>query len=487
MSISCLDLDASGALWVGTLFNGLYCYQNGRVSHFSLKEGLKSDTINCLIEDRDGCLWVGMAYGVNRIKDGKVMGLPSGFDISCFVSAFHEDEDGRMWIGTLDKGLMSLDKNGVESFTVENGFCTNSILSIIEDDQQRFWISCEKGIFLISKNELAEYGNHKISRFRYRLFNESDGLISSGIGPSGGFSFAAKTHDGRLWFSTCKGLAMIDPQAPFNRHSFKAAFIKSLSANGQSFAPSGDFVFPPETKRIDFLLDVINFRDYKDTRIRHRLLGLDEKWTEIKGDAELTARYDRLRKGTYKFELEILDSNDEWTDCGSPISIRIRPQFHQTVFFYILVAALAAGVFFVGNKAKKRWQIKKRLKKYESAKLTEEKSEAYLKTIVDLMEKETLFKNKDLNLSKLAERASIPTAFISQILHTQLKTNFYDFINMYRVNHAKTIILSPKNAYFKIEAIGRESGFKSKSSFFRAFKKFTGMTPSEFRKNHSPS
>jgi len=110
-----------------------------------------------------------------------------------------------------------------------------------------------------------------------------------------------------------------------------------------------------------------------------------------------------------------------------------------------------------------------------------------LKTIVDLMEKETLFKNKDLNLSKLAERASIPTAFISQILHTQLKTNFYDFINMYRVNHAKTIILSPKNAYFKIEAIGRESGFKSKSSFFRAFKKFTGMTPSEFRKNHSPS
>jgi len=354
MSISCLDLDASGALWVGTLFNGLYCYQNGRVSHFSLKEGLKSDTINCLIEDRDGCLWVGMAYGVNRIKDGKVMGLPSGFDISCFVSAFHEDEDGRMWIGTLDKGLMSLDKNGVESFTVENGFCTNSILSIIEDDQQRFWISCEKGIFLISKNELAEYGNHKISRFRYRLFNESDGLISSGIGPSGGFSFAAKTHDGRLWFSTCKGLAMIDPQAPFNRHCFKAALIKSLSANGQSFAPSGDFVFPPETKRIDFLLDVINFRDYKDTRIRHRLLGLDEKWTEIKGDAELTARYDRLRKGTYKFELEILDSNDEWTDCGSPISIRIRPQFHQTVFFYILVAALAAGVFFVGNKAKKR-------------------------------------------------------------------------------------------------------------------------------------
>ncbi len=485
INISCLDLDRSGTLWVGTSMNGLFSYQKGRISHYSKEKGLKSDIIGCLHEDRDGYLWVGTAYGVNLIKEGKIFNLPDQLNISCFVSAFYEDEEGRMWMATVGKGLMLLDKNRLESFTLEDGLYSNSIYAILEDEHQRFWMSCEKGIFFVSKKELMDYGNHKIPQIRYWALNESEGLISSGVGPAGGHSFATKTRDGRLWFSTVKGLAMIDPNTQFNRRHFKSALIKSLSVNDRSIVPSREHVFPPRTKKIDFLLDIINFKDYDNTRIRYRLSGLEEKWTEMRGDMEMVVRYSRLSKGTYQFELEILDSDDEWTDCCFPVIIRILPHFYHTAWFYILVAIFLACAAFIGSKAKKRLQIRRMLKKYKSAKLTPNKSEAYLKTIVDLLEKESLFKNKDLNLPKLAEKASIPSAFISQIINTRLKMNFYDFLNMHRVEYVKKSLLSQDKIHLKIEAIGLEAGFKSKASFFRAFKKFTGMTPSEFKKNHS--
>jgi len=87
----------------------------------------------------------------------------------------------------------------------------------------------------------------------------------------------------------------------------------------------------------------------------------------------------------------------------------------------------------------------------------------------------------DLTLQKLADRLSISPHHLSQIINDKIGQNFFDFINSYRIEEAKKLLLDPRGELLTILAISEETGFNSKSSFNNAFKKYTGQTPSQFK------
>lgn len=126
-------------------------------------------------------------------------------------------------------------------------------------------------------------------------------------------------------------------------------------------------------------------------------------------------------------------------------------------------------------------------KKYERSTLTPAKSEIYLRDLINLMETQKPFLEPDLTLMKLSERAGIAPHHLSQIINEKLNQNFYDFINKYRVETAKNLLKDPSFELKTIYAIALESGFNSKSAFNSCFKKYSKITPSEFKKKHSAS
>mgnify|MGYP001797330743 CR=1 FL=1 len=91
-----------------------------------------------------------------------------------------------------------------------------------------------------------------------------------------------------------------------------------------------------------------------------------------------------------------------------------------------------------------------------------------------------LFKNPNLILRDLATELNIPEHQLSQLVNDNLKLGFSNYINNYRVEEAKKMLLV--NNKITIEAIGYEAGFNSKASFFTTFKARTGTTPNQFRK-----
>jgi AraC-like DNA-binding protein len=99
-----------------------------------------------------------------------------------------------------------------------------------------------------------------------------------------------------------------------------------------------------------------------------------------------------------------------------------------------------------------------------------------------MMEKE-VFKNQELKLSDLASEINIPPYQLSQFLNDTLGKGFTAFINEYRVNEACKMLLAGNNP--KIEAIGFEVGFNSRSTFFSTFKKLKGTTPTLFQQQHA--
>jgi AraC-like DNA-binding protein len=119
--------------------------------------------------------------------------------------------------------------------------------------------------------------------------------------------------------------------------------------------------------------------------------------------------------------------------------------------------------------------------KYERSSLTREQAEKAEKLLLAVMEIDRLYLDEELSLRTLSEKTGLPSATVSQVLNERLKRNFYDFVNGFRVEEAKRILRDPRRRDLKILGIAFDTGFASKVAFNRVFKKYTGMTPSEYK------
>ena len=119
--------------------------------------------------------------------------------------------------------------------------------------------------------------------------------------------------------------------------------------------------------------------------------------------------------------------------------------------------------------------------RYEKSGLSPDRAKQYLADLLNLMEKQKPYINSDLTLTQLAEMLSITPHNLSEILNTRLNQSFFDFVNQYRVEEVKKTLIDPKKQHLTVLAIGLDAGFNSKTSFNTTFKKYTGMTPSEYK------
>ncbi len=121
-------------------------------------------------------------------------------------------------------------------------------------------------------------------------------------------------------------------------------------------------------------------------------------------------------------------------------------------------------------------------RRYEKSTLTPERGDDYLKRLLDVMPTEKPYLDNDLTLQKLAKTVAISPHHLSQTINERLEQNFFDFINSYRIEEAKKLLVDAGKKHYSILAVAEEVGFNSKSAFNTAFKKHAKLTPSEFRK-----
>jgi len=123
--------------------------------------------------------------------------------------------------------------------------------------------------------------------------------------------------------------------------------------------------------------------------------------------------------------------------------------------------------------------------KYERSSLTDEMSDDYSNRIIQFMEKNMYHRDSELTLKKLADELSISQHNLSQVINQRLNKNFYEFVNCYRIEEAKILLVDPVNRDMTIIEILLNCGFKSKSVFNSLFKNNTGMTPTQYRRQYT--
>ena len=129
--------------------------------------------------------------------------------------------------------------------------------------------------------------------------------------------------------------------------------------------------------------------------------------------------------------------------------------------------------------------VNNQIEKYKTSRLDKEMADKTKEKIKTLMTSDKLYLDPDLTLKDLSSRLKIHSNYISRIINEQFEMSYNDYINMHRIEDVKEKLSDPEKNTKTVLEIMYETGFYSKSVFNTAFKKFTGLTPSEYRRTHA--
>ncbi|MBI3651280.1 MAG: hypothetical protein HY231_09570 [Acidobacteria bacterium] len=330
--------DKEGAMWFGTQ-SGLVKDQHGEFTVYTTLDGLPANAINVIFEDRQGTLWIGTQNGLCQYRDGQFNAYTHTASLAGhMVRAVYQDRDGVMWFGTYDAGLVRLKDGQFTSFTVKEGLFNNGVFQILEDGAENFWISCNLGIYRVSKHELNDYAEGRVKAIASIPYGKRDGMLNSECN-GGGQPAGIKALDGKLWFPTQGGVAVVDPQAVPVSAQPPSVIIETFLLDNRAVAFQQAVEIPANIENFEIHYTGLSFIMSERLKFKYQLEGWDTEWVEA--DTRRVAYYSHVAPGRYTFRVIAANRDGVWNLQGATVGLRIVPPFWKTWWF---LAALLAGV-----------------------------------------------------------------------------------------------------------------------------------------------
>ncbi len=346
--ISSIFRDRAGDLWVGS-DRGLYRIHGSQCTVFRRDDDLANDSLRAQVtfEDRRGTLWIGTTNGLARFEHRHFSMLSATAGLS--ITALYEDAAGVLWIGTYDAGLARLDGEKFVRYTQKDGLFNNGVFQILEDDRGFLWLSCNLGIYRIEKHELNEFAAGRISLVTSSHFGKADGLLSVECS-RGGQPTGFRARDGKLWFPTAQGLAVVDAKAVTLNRVAPPVIIEDLTVDGHPIDLHASVKINPGQENLEIHYTALSLVKSQQIRFRYRLAGLDVGWTNA--GSRRAAYYSRIPAGAYTFQVIAANSDGVWNMKGARLALQVLPPFYVTWWFRLFLALSIAGLIYLA------WQLR---------------------------------------------------------------------------------------------------------------------------------
>jgi len=346
--------DSAGQLWAGTS-GGVFVLDNGQWQAVLDDPRSRSNYVRFFAEAPDGSLWMATnGQGILCLREGELTridrsdGLISDNIRSLLIEP---TSDGLvMWVGSEDRGLQRLAfsegqtrPDSMIAIQQRDGLFDNVIHVILPDRQGRLWMNSNRGIFWVERNELEDFIAGRVDRVQSIAYGPDDGLINregnGGIQPAG-----AVDANGVLWLPTQAGLVEIDPARIARNQRPARPVIETVSVDDVAQAAHGNNTLALARDERDFRIRYtgISLSDPEGVQFRYRLAGYDREW---RSTTQREAAYTNIPAGEYRFELHAANGDGLWSSEPVSVSLRIAPQFHETLWFRgLLILALGLAI-----------------------------------------------------------------------------------------------------------------------------------------------
>jgi len=338
--------DRSGKLWVASPA-GVSALENNR-SRTVIPGGsqLNSDAV-VLCETHDGSLWAGTyGDGLWRLDiSGSQKGQLRLFTVddglsSNQIRSLVESADGTLWIGTFGGGLDALRDGHFFHVTARDGLLSDNVSHIEDDGHGSLWLSTTRGICRVRKQDIWDLKSGKIREIQPVNYGVADGLRSAQCAPGYPTSRGGtRSNDGRLWFPTSRGLAVIDPNDRPIAVAPPVVHLLEATVDGRPVPVSEKAKVAPGNGRLQFRYTGIYLSAPERVRYSYRLEGLDGEW--ISSVARRVTNYNSLPHGHYRFTVRAAVPNGPSGE--SSFAFDLLPHFYETAWFRYFCALLAAA------------------------------------------------------------------------------------------------------------------------------------------------
>jgi signal transduction histidine kinase/ligand-binding sensor domain-containing protein len=351
-TVIAITRDADGGLWLCDHEKGVLRLVENKFERFPELKRAPTEYVITAHTDSSGRVWLGYAYGGIACYDkGQILRFTSKDGLfSGQVRTVFSDDRGRVWAAG-DGGLSRFENRQFRTLNRENGLRDDDIYAVLEDDDQCFWIAGVHGLFRVAKSKLEMAFSGAIQTVDGAHFEVIDGIrgivCHAPTGTAGScYTVATKSSDGKLWFSTSAGLAVVDPKAiPKNRVP-PVVHIEKIIAAGKTNRVFEHLRFPRGTK--DCQLDYVglSFADPSRVQYEYKLEGYDQDW--VNAGTRRQAFYSNLQPKAYRFRARACNNDGVWSENDGHVGFSIAPAFYETASFLALcLAAIALGVFGV--------------------------------------------------------------------------------------------------------------------------------------------
>lgn len=296
-----LHADHRGRMWIGFLSGGVAVHDEGRVEVFNPGDGIASGRVGSIREDGGGAIWVSSSGGVSRFQNG-----------------------------------------GFVSITRAQGPFVDLTPALVEDAEGYLWVSVNSGaaVLRFHPREMDKVAASAAHNVEYALYDGSDGLQGELQWVSG--AVGVRAGDGRLWFATGLGLAVIDPRNLPRVRRPPPPRLEFALVDGEPVTPGAAVTLPNGTAALRVEYSAVSLSAASKLRFRYMLVPVDEDWVQAGGARELT--YTNLPSGALRLRVSAT-ADGLWTEAAA-WDFEVAPPFYRTTSAYVsagLVLALAVA------------------------------------------------------------------------------------------------------------------------------------------------
>ncbi len=360
-----------GAVWVGTI-RALFCFRDGKFQpqdDFTKAAG----GVNALLLTRDGTLVAGTASrGVLVRKGGVTKTITAGDGLlSNTVFALYEDreEDGAIWIGTA-LGLSLWRGGKVTTWRRPDAFAGDQVFSIREDDRNFLWFSNNLGVYRISRDRLLAAAENQNVPLGPVTFGPADGLPSRQCNGTSEPA-VAQSRDGRLWYPTARGLAVVDPARLERNTTPPPMVLQHVLVDGMAVPVSESLLIPPGRRHLEIGFAALSLSAPERVVYRYQLEGLDDGWRE---SGRRFVEYTTLPPGKYRFVVTAHNGDGVWALAPATLSLRVEPSLTERPVFWAVLVTAAAALTAAGV----RWRVRSLAAAKETAEAANRAKSAFL-------------------------------------------------------------------------------------------------------------
>ena len=379
-----------GKIWVGVNPGKLYLFdpQSEVFEPFGHDKGLISANIRVLKPATNGDLWIGTNQGLAlwSASTDKISMISLHDDIVFRegINAIQQDQQGNVWVATGATGLYKI-AQGSNTLQQINGkvdgeldLRTTSIVGMLIDSKQRFWLDTPDGLLNITKwhNEddveltnISRQMGYEGRPLGANLLEDKSGRIWSqnfiftpdekqiielqradgnDIGTPWFRSFT-KTRNGTLLFGGSKGLLMIEPEK-FVPWQFQPPLVATeLRVNGKSANMarlSEGLSLKADEQSFSIEFAALDLSEPESNQYSYKLAGFDRDWI-ITDSSRRSASYSNLWPGDYILHVRGTNRNGNWSDDELAIKVTVLAKFWQTLWFLLLVITLGGLLIYV--------------------------------------------------------------------------------------------------------------------------------------------